>query len=89
MISRCLRMDASSSMKRKRRGMMMKPKVLPGLTGASLDLLWVSEWFSSCHLHVRSWGDVGRSGRNWHGLVSHPVALFWAAAQGKQSPTSS
>lgn len=32
----------------------MKAKVLPGLTGATLDLLWVSEWFSSCHLHVGS-----------------------------------
>lgn len=34
--------------------MMMKAKVLPGLTGATLDLLWVSEWFSSCHLHMGS-----------------------------------
>lgn len=32
----------------------MKAKVLPGLTGVTLDLLWVSEWFSSCHLHVGS-----------------------------------
>lgn len=52
----------------------MKPKVLPGLTGATLDLLGVSDFYP-VHLHV---GEVAGIGM----VLSHPVAVFWSLPRG-------